>query len=101
VALGATEDTLDAIAIAVSEAASNAVLHAYAGISDGQIEFEMSAFDQQLEIVIRDGGAGIGYAQSPGGLGQGLLIIDELADTFRVTSAKGTGTTVTMRFQLP
>lgn len=100
-AAGADSDTVDAIAIAVSEAASNVVIHAYAGVDDGRLELETSVVGQELEIIIRDAGSGLGHAQSPGGLGQGLLMMDQLADSLRVTTAEGGGTCIAMRFRLP
>ncbi|XAY05099.1 Serine-protein kinase RsbW [Paraconexibacter sp. AEG42_29] len=100
-ALGAREDTIDAVAIAVSEAVSNAVIHAYAGVADGVIDLQISGAEDALEIVVRDTGPGLGHARSPGGLGQGLLIIEQLTDTLRVTTAKDGGTSVLMRFCLP
>lgn len=99
--LGASRETVHAVAVAVTEAAANAVLHAYAGTSPGHVVLELSGGSGRLEVVIRDTGSGLGHATSRGGLGQGLLLIEQLTDTLEVTSERNRGTTVRMCFRLP
>lgn len=98
---GATQEQIDAIAIAVSEAATNVVLYAYPTGEPGVLDLELSApAPQILQITVTDAGVGLGNAESPGGLGQGLLLMERLADSLRVTRPAGGGTAVRMRFRL-
>lgn len=99
---GAPASLCEAIAIAVTEAATNAVLHGYPPDRPGMIHVRAAVTPQRfLTIAIEDSGVGLGNAQSSGGLGQGLLLMDQLADTLGVTRRRGGGTAVRMRFQLP
>jgi len=95
------------IATSVSELARNAFR--YAG--RGQVEFaiEGSTAPQTLLMTVRDQGPGIadlalvlsGQYQSGTGMGMGLLGARKLMDAFDVQTAKGQGTTVTLRKLLP
>jgi anti-sigma regulatory factor (Ser/Thr protein kinase) len=95
------------IATSISEVARNAFR--YAG--RGQVEFaiEGSTAPQTLLMTVRDQGLGIadlalvlsGQYQSGTGMGMGLLGARKLMDAFDVQTAKGQGTTVTMRKLLP
>jgi anti-sigma regulatory factor (Ser/Thr protein kinase) len=98
--LGASAQRLDDIALATSEALSNAVLHAYRPIGAGDIILRVRLDSaQQLEVTIEDSGVGLGNANTPGGAGQGLLLMQQMSDRLRVTR-RGAGTLVTMSFRL-
>ena len=95
---------------AVSEAVTNAVVHAYPD-ELGKIGLRASIYDGNvLELVIRDWGCGIAdvdKAREPlyttGGeerSGMGFTIMEGFTDKLRVRSAPGRGTTVTMRRRL-
>lgn len=99
--LGATREQIDAVALVSSEAASNVVRHAYPAEAPGAIELRLSSGGPGLlEIEITDRGVGVGNATSSGGLGQGLLLMSRLADSFDVVRPRRGGTVVTMRFRL-
>ena len=86
--------------MAVTEACTNVVVHAYDADS-GVLEVEMSATDQGLTIVVRDHGSGIQPrpAQSePPALGLGLPLIAALSDAFELRGSAGHGTEVRMTF---
>lgn len=98
---GADPKVRGAIALAVTEAATNVVLHAYPDGTPGVLEVEVEAAEERgrLAITIRDEGAGIvGDAPSPG-LGAGLPIISAVADRVAVRSGFP-GTEVQMSFTL-
>ena len=92
---------------AVSEAVTNAVVHAYPD-SLGVIQLRARILPSgELELVVKDKGVGIEdveRARTPlyttGGeerSGMGFTIMEGFTDKLRVRSAPGRGTTVTMR----
>jgi len=102
-----TLEELSDIKTAVSEAVTNAIVHAYPD-RIGKICLKAAVLtDNSVEIVIRDWGRGIedvARAREPmyttGGedrSGMGFTIMESFMDELRVRSAPGKGTTVTMR----
>jgi serine/threonine-protein kinase RsbW len=86
--------------MAVTEACTNVVVHAYE-VDAGVLEVEMSASEEGLTIVVRDQGSGIQPrpAQSePPALGLGLPLIAALSDAFELRGSAGHGTEVRMTF---
>jgi serine/threonine-protein kinase RsbW len=86
--------------MAVSEACTNVVVHAYEGEA-GTLEVEMHAGENGLTIVVRDHGAGIQprpARSEPPALGLGLPLIAALSDAFELRGSTGTGTEVRMMF---
>ena len=94
------------IKTAVSEAVTNAVVHAYPD-ELGTVQVRVRILpDARLEIVVKDHGIGIAdvaQARTPmyntGGeerSGMGFTIMESFMDTLRVKSVPGRGTTVTM-----
>jgi serine/threonine-protein kinase RsbW len=88
--------------MAVSEACTNVVVHAYED-GDGVLEVEMLADDQGLTIRVRDHGSGIhphaGRSRDVPALGLGLPLIAALSDSFELHGASGQGTEVRMTFR--
>ena len=90
--------------MAVTEACTNAVVHAYPDVNgnSGDLEIEMHADDARLTVVVRDSGSGIQprpTRHEPTALGLGLPLIAALTDSFEVRGAAGTGTEVRMTFR--
>jgi serine/threonine-protein kinase RsbW len=86
--------------MAVTEACTNVVVHAY-DAEDGILEVEMRAGDEGLTIVVRDHGSGIQPRPArtePAALGLGLPLIAALSDAFELRGSTGTGTEVRMTF---
>jgi diguanylate cyclase (GGDEF)-like protein len=80
-AAGASERQLENIALAVSEALNNAVLHAYAGRNEpGSVAVDAWTSERSLHVVVCDEGAGmVPREASPApGLGFGLPLIARL-----------------------
>lgn len=95
------DDVVERIRIAVTEACTNCVQHAYAGDHRNPTHMlEASVEDGALVVVIHDCGVGIvrGQRSANAGLGLGLRLIDKLADSAGVSSRAGHGTRVEMRF---
>jgi serine/threonine-protein kinase RsbW/stage II sporulation protein AB (anti-sigma F factor) len=98
-AAGATQEELGSIRLAVSEALTNAVLHAYRG-RPGQVYVSAAVAGDELWVLIGDDGAGLHAGGSSPGLGMGLALIAELSDSFSVVNRSSGGTEVRMRFSL-
>jgi serine/threonine-protein kinase RsbW len=96
---GATPRQLDAARLAVTEAATNVVLHAY-DATPGSIHVDVSVIDGELQIVIRDDGFGIRPRTDSPGLGAGMAIIARCCKTLEIGSADSGGSRLLMRFAL-
>jgi serine/threonine-protein kinase RsbW len=86
--------------MAVTEACTNVVVHAY-DEQAGQLEVAMLAGEEDLTIVVRDYGAGIQPKPArtePPALGLGLPLIAALSDAFELRGTAGKGTEVRMTF---
>ena len=85
--------------MAVTEACTNVVVHAYE--QEGMLEVEMLAAEEGLTIVVRDHGSGIQprprRSDAPA-LGLGLPLIAALSDAFELRGSAGAGTEVRMTF---
>lgn len=88
------------VRLAVTEAATNAVMHAYA---DDVGELTVSAVVQkgELEIVIGDAGTGFRDRPDSPGLGVGLSIIATVAERLKIVSSPSGGTQIHMAFPCP
>lgn len=96
---GYAEADAGAIALAVTEAATNAVLHAYADSEPGDIRaIACAAEDDELVVTVRDWGSGMAPRLDTPGLGLGLPTIATVASSFDVEAADGAGTLLRMHF---
>ncbi|MFL5846598.1 MAG: ATP-binding protein [Solirubrobacteraceae bacterium] len=91
-------DDPHAVGLAVTEAATNAVLHAYVGGAAGDVRAVACAEEDALVVIVRDWGGGMGPRLDTPGLGLGLPTIATLASSFDVEAADGTGTLLRMHF---
>jgi serine/threonine-protein kinase RsbW len=87
------------IALAVTEACTNAVLHAYP-TTPGSIEVSARELDNRLDVWVRDHGAGMAPRVDSPGLGVGLPVIAAIADSVEFGTPPDGGTEVRMRFDL-
>lgn len=105
--LDPTLDEINDIKTAVSEAVTNAIVHAYPD-SIGKISMRLRLKDScTLEIAVRDWGVGIPDVEqarrplfttgSEERSGMGFTIMESFMDTLRVKSQPGRGTSVTMK----
>jgi serine/threonine-protein kinase RsbW len=89
----------DDIALAISEAVTNAVKYAYGHLEhDGQIRLSASAHGDWLEFEITDQGDGFREGESRG-LGLGLQLIAQLSSDMKIVEGP-TGTRIQIRFAL-
>lgn len=104
-----TVEEINDLKTAVSEAVTNAIVHAYPN-EIGLIKLHCEADDETrtVTVVVEDYGKGIAdlnealepfFTTSPGEerSGMGFTIIQTFTDEMNVTSKLGEGTTVTMR----
>jgi anti-sigma regulatory factor (Ser/Thr protein kinase) len=87
------------VRLAVTEAATNAVVHGYAEAT-GELVVSAVARDGELSIVIGDTGPGLGEGGGRSGLGAGLSVIATVAERLRIVSDPR-GTQVHMAFPCP
>jgi anti-sigma regulatory factor (Ser/Thr protein kinase) len=98
---GVPRSTVDGTVLAVSEAATNVVVHAYHGADEpGLIHVEAGLAADELRVSVADTGRGLRASESrPGlGLGLGLAMITELADRVELLQGKTGGLRVVMHF---
>jgi anti-sigma regulatory factor (Ser/Thr protein kinase) len=86
------------IALFVTEAASNAVRHAYAD-EPGPLYVLAGVDEEWLAVVISDSGCGFGHGAQDAGAGFGLALMTRLADGLSIAS-DGSGTDVEGSFAL-
>ena len=99
-ALSVDEQTLADIKLAVTEACTNVVIHAYEDGEVGSLEVDASIDDRLLTVVIRDNGRGIVPRPDSPGLGLGLPLIATLAETLELGKNDADHTEVRMTFAL-
>src|SRR3954465_13537268 len=98
--LGAPETALSSIRLAVSEAATNVVLHAYPSDDPGEVHVCAKCEGQTFRVRVCDEGGGMVPRPDSPGLGLGLPLIAQLVDGLEVESRPGGGTALCMRFEL-
>lgn len=95
---------IEEVKVAVSEAVSNVVLHAYPA-GPGDVLLVAKVRDSELTIHVQDQGCGIsdiekakepGFTTLPEHMGLGFSFIESFMDSFSIESAVGSGTTVMM-----
>jgi anti-sigma regulatory factor (Ser/Thr protein kinase) len=99
-AAGAQGERLDEIRLAVSEALTNAVVHAYRDHDGGRFHVTAAVASGELWILISDDGRGLHAWNDSRGLGIGLSLISGLSDDFAIVTRASGGTEVQMRFDL-
>ena len=108
--LDPTLDEVNDVKTAVSEAVTNAIVHAYPQTL-GKITLRLRLFgDQTVEILVKDNGVGIedvDRAREPlyttgneERSGMGFTIMESFMDRVRVRSTPGKGTTVVLSKQI-
>lgn len=96
---GLGEEVVADVALAVSEAVTNAVKYAKVAGREAVVELSAARSEGWLEVRVRDRGEGFGKGSSDG-LGLGLSIIARLCADLKIIQ-EGDGTEVRMRFPLP
>ena len=89
----------DDVALAVTEAVTNAVVHGYRDDDEGRVRVVACALETGLLVVVRDYGCGMQPNPGSPGAGLGLAVIGALADEMNIERPdEGGGTRIRIRF---
>jgi serine/threonine-protein kinase RsbW len=94
------EEILSNIRLAVTEACTNVVVHAYPDGHEGLLEVAATLQADKLEVLVRDEGPGIGPRPDSPGLGLGLPLIASLTESVQLGRDEDERTEVRMTFPL-
>jgi serine/threonine-protein kinase RsbW len=98
---GADAETRAAIVLCVSEAVTNAIVHAYRDCDGpGAVEVEAHQPNGYLCFYVRDQGSGMRPRVDSPGMGLGLPLISQAAAGLEFRAGSDGGTEVVMRFNL-
>ena len=102
---GFGQEVIERVRLAVTEACTNVVLHAYdGGVSDARYELEARVEDAELVVRIRDSGVGMpseGAARPTQNFGFGFPVMRATASSVDVVARPGGGTEIVLRFATP
>ena len=101
--LGAADEALLQINLAVSEAATNAIQHAYrdrAAADAGDVRVVVRSEQGLLVVHIHDDGMGLTPRNDSPGLGLGLCLMAHETERFEIRKGAGGGTEVILHFKL-
>jgi anti-sigma regulatory factor (Ser/Thr protein kinase)/PAS domain-containing protein len=98
---GAGKTVLSDVALAVSEAVTNAVMHAFLDREEGTVRVAVRAGVDQIVVIVADDGRGMQPRADSPGLGMGLPLIGQLAASLDIRVPAGGGTELCMTFAAP
>lgn len=101
---GLSLEEVEDMKVAVSEAITNVIDHAYGGELTGRVIVRYRPAPGELTVEVEDQGVGFDPGRLPAGAppapgpdgGLGLYLVREMADTVKVESAPGSGTKITI-----
>lgn len=99
---GVPDDVVSDAQLALSEALTNAAVHAYAAGDPGRVvvEAELRSGDGVLRVVVRDEGGGLAPRPDSPGSGLGMPLMARLTDDLELRVLDAGGTEVEMTFRL-
>jgi anti-sigma regulatory factor (Ser/Thr protein kinase) len=95
------DDLVEDLRLAVTEACTNVVRHAYPPDAAGPVEISIRPEDEHVSVVVADQGRGIGTSSDTTGPGLGLPLIAAIADAVELQPVPGGGSRVAMTFARP
>jgi serine/threonine-protein kinase RsbW len=99
VSLGMEEAVVADLRLAVTEACTNVVRHAYDDTA-GPLEITIHPTEDTLNIIVADDGRGIAPSPDVAGPGLGLPLIAALTDGLEIQRREGAGSRLMMSFRL-
>jgi anti-sigma regulatory factor (Ser/Thr protein kinase) len=97
-ALGLSVELIEDLRLAITEACTNVVRHAYTESDPGVVEVSIRPQADFVQVTVADRGRGIGTSSDVSGPGLGLPLIAAVADTMDLQPMPGGGSRVTMTF---
>jgi len=97
-ALRLPDDLVEDLRLAVTEACTNVVRHAYPAEHAGPVEIAIQPLEEQVIVIVSDHGRGIGTTSDTSGPGLGLPLIAAIADDVELEPVPGGGSRVAMTF---
>ena len=97
-ALGLPQAVTEDVRLAVTEACTNVVRHAYAGC-EGTIDVVVRSKGGELEVIVADTGRGDSPSRDDAGPGLGLPLIAALADSLDIERSADKGSRLRMSFR--
>ena len=98
-ALQLPDPLIEDMRLAVTEACTNVVRHAYHDGEPGPIDVVIRPNGSKLELIVSDQGAGIGPSPDLAGPGLGLPLIAALADHVEIEHGTSRGSRLAMTFE--
>ena len=92
------DELVEDLRLAVTEACTNVVRHAYPPDVAGSVEISIRPMDELVSVVVADHGRGIGTSSDTNGPGLGLPLIAAIADEVELQPVPGGGSRVAMTF---
>ena len=92
------DDLVEDLRLAVTEACTNVVRHAYPPEHTGPVEISIQPLEAYVTVIVSDHGRGIGTSSDTTGPGLGLPLIAAIADAVELEPVPGGGSRVAMTF---
>jgi anti-sigma regulatory factor (Ser/Thr protein kinase) len=97
-ALQLPDPVIEDMRLAVTEACTNVVRHAYADGEPGPVEILIRPVGDTLQVIVSDEGRGLGPSEDSSGPGLGLPLIAALTDELEIGPAGNAGARLRMSF---
>jgi anti-sigma regulatory factor (Ser/Thr protein kinase) len=97
-ALDLPADVVEDMRLAVTEACTNVVRHAYDGSEPGPLDIVIRPDGDLLDVIVSDRGRGVGPSPDTAGPGLGLPLIAALVHSLEIQRAPRSGSRLAMSF---
>ena len=97
-ALRLPDPVIEDMRLAVTEACTNVVRHAYSGGEPGPVEILIRPVGDMLQVIVSDEGRGLGPSDDNSGPGLGLPLIAALSHSLDIEPAGNAGSRLRMSF---